>query len=376
MLRKRRQTAPHFRQLQPFNPLTGQFAKIGVGSEITRVAMMQVSEADTHDNFVVCRGFDPESGKFLNSVNVAKPYGVRGTNPYVVGQVFAAAKPKTVLGDTPGVAATTVGHPADLTETVEILTDDSGNPVAWTILGDGGREAISLFELTADLEPGGSATAYPVVWDEEAVPAGYVADTGADTITVYDVLECFRAKTGAWGFAWQGPDSENYQIVYVEHDILTPRILYDDVAPGDSDKLAWPCASDMTADTAADKVTIQNTFPGHFRGYGDAHTGFDATTAAKVWTTIGTDGKEYIVHGKGQAKLISGTLGGALTTTTASQTISSPVSMDGGQVPSGTVTGYNVYTTAGFEGDSGGRCVAAWNEGTDHYEFIDVECPA
>lgn len=75
-----------------------------------------------------------------------------------------------------------------------------------------------------------------------------------------------------------------------------------------------------------------------------------------------------------RAQMICGTLGGALTTTTASQTITAPVSMDGGSLPSGTITGYNVYTTKGFAGPSGGRCVAAWNQATEHYELIDVEC--
>jgi len=114
---------------------------------------------------------------------------------------------------------------------------------------------------------------------------------------------------------------------------LTPRILYDDVAPGDENKLAWPVASDMTADTAADKVTIQNTFPGHFRGYGDAHTDFDATTAAKVWTTIGTDGKEHIVCGKGLAKRCSAALTANAAPGATNVTVDTVVVLDGGQLP-------------------------------------------
>ena len=73
------------------------------------------------------------------------------------------------------------------------------------------------------------------------------------------------------------------------------------------------------------------------------------------------------------ARLIRGTLGSALTATTASVTISNPVSMDGGQLPTGTITGYNVYTTVGFAGASGAQCVVAWNANTSHYEFIWVE---
>jgi len=135
MWRKRATSAPAFRQPAPYNPLSGQHAPIGRSFPYSRIAMMQVAEEDTHDNYVVCRGFDPECGRFLNTVNVAKPYGIRGTNPYVVGQVFAAAKPRTALGDTPGKAETTVGHPADLDEAVMILTDDDGNPIAWLDIG-------------------------------------------------------------------------------------------------------------------------------------------------------------------------------------------------------------------------------------------------
>ena len=141
MWRKRATSAPAFRQPAPYNPLSGQHAPIGRSFPYSRIAMMQVAEEDTHDNYVVCRGFDPECGRFLNTVNVAKPYGIRGTNPYVVGQVFAAAKPRTALGDTPGKAETTVGHPADLDEAVMILTDDDGNPIVWLDIGtaEGGK---------------------------------------------------------------------------------------------------------------------------------------------------------------------------------------------------------------------------------------------
>lgn len=101
-------------------------------------------------------------------------------------------------------------------------------------------------------------------------------------------------------------------------------------------------------------------------GYDDVASGRGAI--------VTVDQNSVVQSGRQQAKRIRGTLGGALTTSTASQTISSPVAMDGGQVPSGTITGYNVYTTKGHAGPSGGVCAAEWNESTDHYEFYDVEC--
>jgi hypothetical protein len=97
-----------------------------------------VANADTHDNYVTCRGFDPESQKFLESVNVGKPYGLRGTYPYQLAEVYPAMKARTRIGDTPGMAEYTTGHPADLDETVEILRDDDGNPIEWLLLDSGG----------------------------------------------------------------------------------------------------------------------------------------------------------------------------------------------------------------------------------------------
>ena len=147
MWRKRATSAPGFKVPAAYNPLSGQHAPLGKPVERTRIAMMQVAVEDTFDNYVVCRGFDPECGKFFDTVNVAKPYGIRGTNPYVVGQVFAAAKPKTVLGDTPGKAETTVGHPEDLNETVVILTDDDGNPISWLDISNAPATIGSPIEL-------------------------------------------------------------------------------------------------------------------------------------------------------------------------------------------------------------------------------------
>ncbi len=112
---------------------------------------------------------------------------------------------------------------------------------------------------------------------------------------------------------------------------LTPRILYDDAVPGGTDINAYPVLADMTADTAATKVLVQNTHPGNFRGYGDAHTGFDATTAAKVWTTVDLAGKEQIVYGKGLAKLCRAVAKAAISG--ASGTVDAVTVMDDGQSP-------------------------------------------
>lgn len=119
------------------------------------------------------------------------------------------------------------------------------------------------------------------------------------------------------------------------------------------------------------EITVRDT-TGLLRG--EAATETVAGSRGIAWKP--TDHAQWeILWLEPMAAMICGALGGALGTTDATQTISSPVAMDGGRVPAGTITGYNVYTVKGFEGPSGGRCVAAWNAATGHYEFIDVECP-
>lgn len=179
MLRKKRQPAPFFGMPgAPMNPVTGKRAPLGRDTTATRVAMFQVIAADTHDNYVVCRGYDFENRVFLNTVSVAKPYGLRGTFPYEVGHVLAAAKPRMVLGETPGVASVTTGQPADLNETVAILYDANAKPVAWLDLGVGVSTGFRLGKLDAEWTTG-SATVSVWTWNGSAW-----ADSG-ENLTVY-----------------------------------------------------------------------------------------------------------------------------------------------------------------------------------------------
>jgi hypothetical protein len=162
--RKRRSPAPGFRQPSPYNPISGQFAKIGHPGIASSVVMMQIAEEDTHDNYVVCRGYDPETMKFYYQLSVAKPFGLRGTFPYVVGEVYATAKAygtpgndtQGTLGLTPGVAETTVGQPVDLDEAIDILYDDNEKVISYLLLDSARGEAASAIrygilktELTA-----------------------------------------------------------------------------------------------------------------------------------------------------------------------------------------------------------------------------------
>ncbi len=153
MFRKKRQPAPYFRMPgDPFNPVTGQRAQTGLPQTPgTILATFQVigddpedeTTEDTHDNYVVCRGFEPQIDPFFRylhdpktkpdtkSIKVAKPYDVRGTHPYRQGQVIVAARIATRLGFNQGKSKTTVGFPEDLDEEIEILKDDDDVAIAW-----------------------------------------------------------------------------------------------------------------------------------------------------------------------------------------------------------------------------------------------------
>ena len=148
MFRKRKQPTPHFKLPPPFNPVTGGNAPLQMEGVFPYTAMMQVAEADTHDDYLVCRGFDVRIHKFSESIAVAKPMWCRQTGVYTVGQIFPAIlplqtgnpSPSDVLwrvGQNPGVSATTQGHPADLDEEVEALTDDSDVYIAYQIIDEG-----------------------------------------------------------------------------------------------------------------------------------------------------------------------------------------------------------------------------------------------
>lgn len=219
MWKKRASPAPFFRMPAPYMPITGKHAPIGTEGILSFCAMMQIvgddeteENEDTHDNYVVCRGFDPDTRKFYDPINVAKPYGVRGTHPYTLAEVHPAIKARTRIGDTPGVCETTVGHPADLDETIEILRDDEGVAIEWLLL-DTGIGRFTRFELTSALVNGGTATANPRRWD---VAAGEdVADTDTE-ITVWDYIGDREGAIGHIGTGMRLGGDPYYAVIDLE----------------------------------------------------------------------------------------------------------------------------------------------------------------
>lgn len=217
MWRKRKNPAPYFRNPAPYNPLSGEHAPIGRNIDRTRIAMMQVIEADTHDNYLVCRGYDPDAKKFLHSVNVAKQYPIRGTFPYRVGCVLPAAKPSTMLGETSGVSATTLGCPADLNEVINILLDDNDHPIAWLDIGTQ-TSPLVRFILRTELIIADVAHAEIITLNAD----GTQHLTGK-LCTVFDwACEFYGAADSAWGEGLNRPDTPNLAIVEgeVTYEIL------------------------------------------------------------------------------------------------------------------------------------------------------------
>lgn len=174
MKRKRRTPSPGFRLPPPFQPLTGERAPLDVAGVYAHCAMMQIAAEDTHEDYVICRGYDPRIRRFFDydaadlankpGLPVGKPYGSRTAGVYTVGQVFPAMIPLTRIGQTPGVAETTQGHPADLDEDVEILYDEDDKAINYMLMDAPASEGIPFRMLYDDCPPYGiiqAIYAYP-----------------------------------------------------------------------------------------------------------------------------------------------------------------------------------------------------------------------
>lgn len=173
MERKRRNPTANFKLPSPYNPVSGEQAPLVLNGVYPYTAMMQVAAEDTHQDYVICRGFDVRIGKFIDyasgdsskpGIPVAKPYGKRSTGSYTIAQVYPAILPLQTgnpsptsvpwrVGQNPGVAATTAGHPADLNETIEILYDTNNEVINWMLL-DAGDGATLVGGCLAEDHPG------------------------------------------------------------------------------------------------------------------------------------------------------------------------------------------------------------------------------
>lgn len=184
MFRKRRRPTPGFGIPSPFNPMQGENANLRQDGTSPFCAMMQVAAADTYDDYVVCRGFDPRILKFIDyaegdednpGISVAKPYGCRKIRKYRVGEIYPAFLPtqgntefsgfKQVtytppspsdvnwrLGQNPGVASDirNGGHAKVLTDSITAIIDHNNIYVNWMLIHSA-NEQLFRFQSLEDM---------------------------------------------------------------------------------------------------------------------------------------------------------------------------------------------------------------------------------
>lgn len=126
----------------PYQPITGQREPLREIGTFPYCALMQIAADDDQEDYVICRGYDPRIGKFIDyevgnadkpGIPVAKPFAARFVDSYVVGEIYPAVLPLTSLGQTPGVAA--------------ILYTAEGVVINWMLLTSGTYQDDSLKEL-------------------------------------------------------------------------------------------------------------------------------------------------------------------------------------------------------------------------------------
>ena len=145
----------------PYSQTRGQHADLRSEGVFPYCAMMQVAAADTYTDYVICRGFDIRRRKFVDyesgnadkpGISVAKPFGSRYASLYTIGEVYPAVLPTQMsdgyvppsptdvdwrVGQNPGTApdAGDGGHPQDLDDSIEQLTDHNNLVINWLLLG-------------------------------------------------------------------------------------------------------------------------------------------------------------------------------------------------------------------------------------------------
>ena len=65
-IRKRKRRTPAFGPPSPYNPMSGEYAPLQIPGVSPFCALMQVAAEDTHDNYVICRGYDTLTARFID----------------------------------------------------------------------------------------------------------------------------------------------------------------------------------------------------------------------------------------------------------------------------------------------------------------------
>lgn len=240
--RYRKVSAPGFNVPTPHKPTTGEYQKLVVEGIHPSCAMMQVAAEDTHDDYVICRGYDPRIKRFIDyeegdankpGIVVAKPYGARGRSNYAIGEVHAAFLPychraplKTPLLQNPGKAESTTGHPADLDEELTFLLSTGGVYVNWMLVDS--APALTLVEMClAENHPGRGVVfeSYMGAWSPD------------DNKWIYEGTTKYKCID--WRYGMPYPDAGGRGLFQArpstEHEVIYDCVSLDCESPGDCD---------------------------------------------------------------------------------------------------------------------------------------------
>ena len=242
MFRKRRRPTPGFKIPSPFNPIQGDNANLRQDGASPFCAMMQVAAEDTYTNYVICRGFDPRTLRFIDyaagdsnkpGISVAKPFGKRVIGTYEIAEIYPALLPTQGntdfsgfrqvtyvppspvavdwrVGQNPGVVTGGLegGQPDSLTDAIEILYDHNGKVVNWILMDSAGRggEWIEYTIVGLDTHVAGPYTGLnvaSVIVKGGTEVAGSVLEVVDHSGGLFDVAGEMNGYTG-WGM----PSSE------------------------------------------------------------------------------------------------------------------------------------------------------------------------
>ena len=226
--RRRRRPTPEFGIPPPYKPLTGEYAPLRDPGIYPFCGLFQVTAEDTHEDYLVCQGFDPRIKKFVEydagdlankpGIPIGKPFGSRTTGLYLVGHVLPAMIPYTKLGQTPGDATDVSGHPAGLDDVVEILYDDGGDAINWMVVGE--QLSLRRIEMTGSLSQSADANGSAIFhfWEEEnsAWNETLVANVYNTRHGVFSKPETEAGDAGADGWAVYSLDLRRWDLVWLD----------------------------------------------------------------------------------------------------------------------------------------------------------------
>jgi len=231
---KRNTTAENYVIRRGYDPHLHAFvdrAPMHAPGQFPYCALMQIAATDDKENYVLCRGYDPRLRAFVDyeednpdkpGIAVAKPYGLRETEVYAKGEVHIAFLPLSRLGQNPGKAETTVGHPADLEEEIVFLKTDDDIFISWMLAEDGSVASTVVkqfcrFTLNEALTTSDDSKAATI-----QTQFGNGLDHASTSITVNNLLThaegtyVFEGDSGDAGLALYSGSGTTWYIVQME----------------------------------------------------------------------------------------------------------------------------------------------------------------